>query len=166
MGMGFRGVQGEQGVLPGDLCEFQGENPMGMGFRGALGDLPPGGKSHRKGVLGFFWDKIPSPLRVFGAEGVEEEGQDILHLPNPSRGSQKLRLLPWGWSRDLTLPLVLSPKFQNRNKSGYLENLFQETDLNNDKELSFKEFTVVLSKLADDVHRISHGSQRCGPDRD
>ncbi|TRZ09037.1 hypothetical protein HGM15179_018093 [Zosterops borbonicus] len=54
----------------------------------------------------------------------------------------------------------------NRNKSGYLENLFQETDLNNDKELSFEEFTVVLSKLADDVHRISHGSQRCGPDRD
>ncbi|XP_066062705.1 protein S100-A7-like [Chamaea fasciata] len=54
----------------------------------------------------------------------------------------------------------------NRNKPGYLDKLFQETDLNKDKELSFEEFTVVLSKLADDAHRISHGSERCGPDRD
>ncbi|NXA73870.1 M126 protein, partial [Thryothorus ludovicianus] len=36
--------------------------------------------------------------------------------------------------------------------------------LNKDKELSFEEFTIVLSKLADDAHRISHGSERCGPD--
>ncbi|NXQ20509.1 M126 protein, partial [Peucedramus taeniatus] len=33
--------------------------------------------------------------------------------------------------------------------------------LNKDKELSFEEFTIVLSKLADDAHRISHGSERC-----
>uniref|UniRef100_A0A803VML5 EF-hand domain-containing protein n=1 Tax=Ficedula albicollis TaxID=59894 RepID=A0A803VML5_FICAL len=52
------------------------------------------------------------------------------------------------------------------NRAGYMEKLFQETDLNKDKELSFEEFTVVLSKLADDAHRISHGSERCGPDRD
>ncbi|NWS30335.1 M126 protein, partial [Polioptila caerulea] len=35
--------------------------------------------------------------------------------------------------------------------------------LNKDKELSFEEFTIVLSKVADDAHRISHGSERCGP---
>ncbi|NXA85999.1 M126 protein, partial [Melanocharis versteri] len=35
--------------------------------------------------------------------------------------------------------------------------------LNKDKELSFEEFTIVLSKVADDAHRISHGSDRCGP---
>ncbi|NWV80181.1 M126 protein, partial [Dasyornis broadbenti] len=34
---------------------------------------------------------------------------------------------------------------------------------NKDKELSFEEFTIVLSKVADDAHRISHGSDRCGP---
>ncbi|NXO87048.1 M126 protein, partial [Sitta europaea] len=33
--------------------------------------------------------------------------------------------------------------------------------LNQDKELSFEEFAIVLSKLADDAHRISHGSDRC-----
>ncbi|XP_032938531.1 protein S100-A4-like [Catharus ustulatus] len=54
----------------------------------------------------------------------------------------------------------------DRNQPGYLERLFSETDLNHDKELSFEEFTIVLSKLADDAHRISHGSERCGPDRD
>ncbi|XP_030147491.4 protein S100-A12 [Taeniopygia guttata] len=54
----------------------------------------------------------------------------------------------------------------NRNQAGYLDKLFQETDLNKDKELSFEEFTIVLSKLADDAHRISHGSDRCGPDQD
>ncbi|NXB04557.1 M126 protein, partial [Cnemophilus loriae] len=36
--------------------------------------------------------------------------------------------------------------------------------LNKDKDVSFEEFTIVLSKLADDAHRISHGSDRCGPD--
>ncbi|XP_064257565.1 protein S100-A7A-like [Passer domesticus] len=54
----------------------------------------------------------------------------------------------------------------DRNRAGYLEKLFQETDLNKDKDLSFEEFTIVLSKLADDAHRISHGSERCGPDKD
>ncbi|XP_036253866.1 protein S100-A7-like [Molothrus ater] len=54
----------------------------------------------------------------------------------------------------------------DRNRPGYLEKLFQETDLNKDKEVSFEEFTIVLSKLADDAHRISHGSERCGPDKD
>uniref|UniRef100_A0A8C3UY93 EF-hand domain-containing protein n=1 Tax=Catharus ustulatus TaxID=91951 RepID=A0A8C3UY93_CATUS len=58
------------------------------------------------------------------------------------------------------------PLSQDRNQPGYLERLFSETDLNHDKELSFEEFTIVLSKLADDAHRISHGSERCGPDRD
>ncbi|NXR89021.1 M126 protein, partial [Hypocryptadius cinnamomeus] len=33
--------------------------------------------------------------------------------------------------------------------------------LNKDKELSFEEFTIVLAKLTDDAHRISHGSERC-----
>ncbi|CAN8206924.1 unnamed protein product [Coccothraustes coccothraustes] len=54
----------------------------------------------------------------------------------------------------------------DRNQAGYLDKLFQETDLNKDKEVSFEEFTIVLSKLADDAHRISHGSDRCGPDQD
>uniref|UniRef100_A0A8C3DFP0 EF-hand domain-containing protein n=1 Tax=Corvus moneduloides TaxID=1196302 RepID=A0A8C3DFP0_CORMO len=58
------------------------------------------------------------------------------------------------------------PQFQDRNKHGYMNELFQETDLNKDSELSFEEFTIVLSKVADDAHRISHGSDRCGPDQD
>lgn len=58
------------------------------------------------------------------------------------------------------------PQFQDRNRSDYLNKLFQETDLNKDSELSFEEFTTVLSKVADDAHRISHGSDRCGPDQD
>ncbi|NXO15483.1 M126 protein, partial [Oriolus oriolus] len=36
--------------------------------------------------------------------------------------------------------------------------------LNKDSEVSFEEFTIVLSKVADDAHRISHDSDRCGPD--
>ncbi|XP_017595558.1 PREDICTED: protein S100-A8-like [Corvus brachyrhynchos] len=54
----------------------------------------------------------------------------------------------------------------DRNKHGYVNELFQETDLNKDSELSFEEFTIVLSKVADDAHRISHDSDRCGPDQD
>uniref|UniRef100_A0A8B9B819 EF-hand domain-containing protein n=2 Tax=Anser TaxID=8842 RepID=A0A8B9B819_9AVES len=42
--------------------------------------------------------------------------------------------------------------------------LFKETDLNKDKELSFEEFTIVLSKVADDAHRIIHGENRCKPE--
>uniref|UniRef100_A0A8C3QLF9 EF-hand domain-containing protein n=1 Tax=Cyanoderma ruficeps TaxID=181631 RepID=A0A8C3QLF9_9PASS len=55
---------------------------------------------------------------------------------------------------------------EQANKADYLDKLFQETDLDKDQELSFEEFTIVLSKLADDSHRASHGSGRCGPDRD
>ncbi|XP_009905012.1 protein S100-A7-like [Dryobates pubescens] len=53
-----------------------------------------------------------------------------------------------------------------RNKSDYLAKLFQETDLNKDKELSFEEFLTVLGKVTDDAHRIMHGDERCTPDRD
>ncbi|XP_068519023.1 protein S100-A8-like [Anas acuta] len=52
----------------------------------------------------------------------------------------------------------------NRNRPGYLQELFKETDLNKDKELSFEEFTIVLSKVADDAHRIMHGEDRCKPE--
>nr|XP_054507353.1 protein S100-A7-like [Agelaius phoeniceus] len=68
-----------------------------------------------------------------------------------------------------TLLMEQAPSFLgtcDRNRPGYLEKLFQESDLNKDKEVSFEEFTIVLSKLADDAHRISHGSERCGPDKD
>ncbi|XP_035746605.1 protein S100-A7 [Egretta garzetta] len=54
----------------------------------------------------------------------------------------------------------------NRNNSNYLRDLFEETDLNGDRELSFEEFSIVLAKLTDDAHRISHGHKRCGPDED
>ncbi|KAM8794329.1 protein S100-A7-like [Eudromia elegans] len=49
-----------------------------------------------------------------------------------------------------------------RSRPGYLEKLFKETDISRDRELSFEEFCIVLAKLADDAHRISHGSERCG----
>ncbi|NXH66189.1 M126 protein, partial [Hydrobates tethys] len=35
--------------------------------------------------------------------------------------------------------------------------------LNEDKELTFEEFTIVLAKVTDDAHRISHGDDRCCP---
>ncbi|NXA43986.1 M126 protein, partial [Eudromia elegans] len=38
--------------------------------------------------------------------------------------------------------------------------------INRDRELSFEEFCIVLAKLADDAHRISHGSERCGREAD
>ncbi|XP_040433759.1 protein S100-A8-like [Falco naumanni] len=53
-----------------------------------------------------------------------------------------------------------------RNRAGYLQSLFNETDLNKDSELTFKEFTIVLAKVTDDAHRISHKDDRCGPDKD
>ncbi|XP_074931186.1 protein S100-A8-like [Phalacrocorax aristotelis] len=53
-----------------------------------------------------------------------------------------------------------------RNDCNYLNKLFGETDLNKDKEVSFKEFTIVLAKVADDAHRISHHEDRCTPDKD
>ncbi|XP_010194786.2 protein S100-A9-like [Colius striatus] len=54
----------------------------------------------------------------------------------------------------------------DRNRRGYLRKLFEETDLNKDKEVTFEEFTIVLAKLTDDAHRISHKDDRCGPDKD
>ncbi|NXJ57030.1 M126 protein, partial [Spizaetus tyrannus] len=35
--------------------------------------------------------------------------------------------------------------------------------LNKDSELTFEEFTIVLAKLTDDAHRISHRDDRCCP---
>ncbi|XP_014746784.1 PREDICTED: protein S100-A7A-like [Sturnus vulgaris] len=90
---------------------------------------------------------------------------DVFHQYSSRQG--ELDLLSIGDFR--TLLAEQAPNFLgtcDRNRAGYLDKLFQETDLNKDKELSFEEFTIVLSKLADDAHRISHGSERCGPDRD
>ncbi|KAM9214772.1 protein S100-A8-like [Leptosomus discolor] len=53
-----------------------------------------------------------------------------------------------------------------RNHPEYLNKLFKETDLNKDKDLTFEEFTIVLAKLTDDAHRISHSDDRCTPDKD
>lgn len=62
---------------------------------------------------------------------------------------------------------VPSPQFQDRNSRDYLKKLFKETDVNKDRELTFEEFTIVLAKLADDAHRISHKDHdRCTPDKD
>ncbi|NXW62297.1 M126 protein, partial [Eurystomus gularis] len=38
--------------------------------------------------------------------------------------------------------------------------------INKDKDLNFEEFTIVLSKLTDDAHRITHSDDRCTPDKD
>uniref|UniRef100_A0A8B9FIA3 EF-hand domain-containing protein n=1 Tax=Amazona collaria TaxID=241587 RepID=A0A8B9FIA3_9PSIT len=59
-----------------------------------------------------------------------------------------------------------APQFQNRNHPDYLNKLFQESDLNKDKDLSFEEFTIVLAKVTDDAHRIIHKDDRCTPDKD
>uniref|UniRef100_A0A674GGB9 EF-hand domain-containing protein n=1 Tax=Taeniopygia guttata TaxID=59729 RepID=A0A674GGB9_TAEGU len=88
---------------------------------------------------------------------------DVFHQYSIRQGEADLLNLS-DFRTDVTPPLC--PQIQNRNQAGYLDKLFQETDLNKDKELSFEEFTIVLSKLADDAHRISHGSDRCGPDQD
>lgn len=96
----------------------------------------------------------------------------ISQLPNTSQGRQG-----WPgfhqWEKDmLTCPgrghanRCPVPQFQGRNHSDYLSNLFRETDLNQDRELTFEEFTIVLAKLTDDAHRISHGDDRCTPDKD
>ncbi|XP_063277252.1 protein S100-A12-like [Prinia subflava] len=90
---------------------------------------------------------------------------DVFHRYSVRQG--EVDLLSLGDFR--TLLKEQAPSFLStcdRNRADYLEKLFQETDLDHDRELSFEEFTVVLSKLADDAHRISHGSERCGPDRD
>uniref|UniRef100_A0A8B9MEF2 EF-hand domain-containing protein n=1 Tax=Accipiter nisus TaxID=211598 RepID=A0A8B9MEF2_9AVES len=49
------------------------------------------------------------------------------------------------------------------NKREYLRKLFEETDLNKDSELTFEEFTIVLAKLTDDAHRISHRDDHLVP---
>ncbi|XP_074020489.1 protein S100-A8-like [Numenius arquata] len=54
----------------------------------------------------------------------------------------------------------------DRNRRDYLKQLFKETDLNKDKELTFEEFTIVLAKMTDDAHRITHKDDRCTPDKD
>ncbi|XP_065509947.1 protein S100-A8-like [Caloenas nicobarica] len=53
-----------------------------------------------------------------------------------------------------------------RDRPNYLKGLFKETDLNKDRQLTFEEFTIVLAKLTDDAHRLSHGHNPCGPDQD
>ncbi|XP_048785385.1 protein S100-A12-like [Lagopus muta] len=66
-----------------------------------------------------------------------------------------------------TLLTEQAPNFLNacgRNRPGYLQKLFEETDLNKDKELTFEEFTIVLAKVTDDAHRIIHKDDRCKPD--
>uniref|UniRef100_A0A8C9FCF0 EF-hand domain-containing protein n=1 Tax=Pavo cristatus TaxID=9049 RepID=A0A8C9FCF0_PAVCR len=50
------------------------------------------------------------------------------------------------------------------NRPDYLKKLFEETDLNKDKELTFEEFTIVLAKVTDDAHRLMHKEDRCKPD--
>ncbi|XP_019412315.1 PREDICTED: protein S100-A7-like [Crocodylus porosus] len=54
----------------------------------------------------------------------------------------------------------------NRDKPGYIDKLFRETDKNKDKKLSFEEFTKILAKLAYDTHCISHNLDRCHPGKD
>ncbi|XP_068271426.1 protein S100-A8-like [Nyctibius grandis] len=54
----------------------------------------------------------------------------------------------------------------DRNRSGYLKELFKETDINKDRDLTFEEFIIVLSKVTDDAHRLIHGHDRCAPDDD
>ncbi|XP_052559062.1 protein S100-A12-like [Tympanuchus pallidicinctus] len=66
-----------------------------------------------------------------------------------------------------TLLTEQAPNFLSvcgRNRPGYLQKLFEETDLNKDKELTFEEFTIVLAKVTDDAHRIIHKDDRCKPD--
>ncbi|XP_014816947.1 PREDICTED: protein S100-A12-like [Calidris pugnax] len=53
-----------------------------------------------------------------------------------------------------------------RNRPDYLNQLFKETDLNKDKDLTFEEFTIVLAKITNDAHHIIHKEDRCTPDKD
>lgn len=62
MGMGLRGVQGEQGVLPGDLCEFQGEKSHGNGVQGGSGGPSSRGKITQEGGSGVFFGTKSHPL--------------------------------------------------------------------------------------------------------
>ncbi|POI21676.1 hypothetical protein CIB84_014577, partial [Bambusicola thoracicus] len=47
-----------------------------------------------------------------------------------------------------------------RSNPGYLKMLFEETDVNKDREVTFKEFTTVLAKVTDDAHRLIHKEDR------
>lgn len=58
------------------------------------------------------------------------------------------------------------PRFQGRGRPEYLEELFKETDLDNDREVSFEEFTTVLAKLTSDMYYITHEEDRCQPDNE
>lgn len=58
------------------------------------------------------------------------------------------------------------PQFQGRGRPDYLLELFRETDIDDDKELSFEEFTVVLAKLTNDTYHIVHEEDRCQPAND
>ncbi|XP_062821179.1 protein S100-A8-like [Anolis carolinensis] len=53
-----------------------------------------------------------------------------------------------------------------RNRPGYIEQLFKESDINKDKVLTFEETVRIFLKVADDAHRLSHKEDRCGPDKD
>ncbi|XP_060116839.1 protein S100-A7-like [Heteronotia binoei] len=53
-----------------------------------------------------------------------------------------------------------------RSSPGYIEKLFKEADVDKNKNLTFEETFTVFALLADDAHRISHGEDRCGPDKD
>ncbi|XP_010142943.1 PREDICTED: putative cyclin-dependent serine/threonine-protein kinase DDB_G0272797/DDB_G0274007 [Buceros rhinoceros silvestris] len=53
-----------------------------------------------------------------------------------------------------------------RGRPEYLEELFKETDLDNDREVSFEEFTIVLAKLTSDTYYILHEEDRCQPDNE
>ncbi|KAM6039473.1 PREDICTED: protein S100-A7-like [Chlamydotis macqueenii] len=90
---------------------------------------------------------------------------DVYHRYSVRQG--KLDLLSFNDFK--TLLSEQTPTFLkacDRNRRNYLSELFKETDLNKDKELTFEEFTIVLAKITDDAHRISHGEDRCTPDKD
>ncbi|XP_006031035.1 protein S100-A7-like [Alligator sinensis] len=54
----------------------------------------------------------------------------------------------------------------DRDRPGYIKMLFKDTDMNNDRKLSFEEFTKILAKLAYDTHCIHHGLDRCRHGKD
>uniref|UniRef100_A0A6J0V7A6 Protein S100-A7 n=1 Tax=Pogona vitticeps TaxID=103695 RepID=A0A6J0V7A6_9SAUR len=90
---------------------------------------------------------------------------DIYHQYAPREGKDDLLSL-----KDLTeLLKCQAPNFLsacNRNRPGYIPQLFKQADVDNNKNLTFEEYMRVFAHLADDAHRISHGEDRCGPDKD
>ncbi|XP_072214474.1 protein S100-A12-like [Excalfactoria chinensis] len=88
---------------------------------------------------------------------------NIYHQYSIRKGHQDLL----NFNEFQTLLTEMAPNFLKvcgRNHPGYLKKLFEETDLNKDKELTFEEFTVVLAKVTDDAHRLMHNEDRCKPD--